>query len=88
MARDLTAEIEAIIGLDDPIGIGGPDNVGEYLQEAKEIMAELPALESAQELQRAIHDIFGWMFSPEMAGSLERYDSMARQIWALTREDR
>jgi hypothetical protein len=86
MARDLTAEIEAIIGLDDPIGIGGPDNVGEYTPEAREIAAELPGITSERELQAAIHEIFRWKLTPELAGSIEQYESIARGVWALRNE--
>lgn len=86
MARELTAEIEAIIGLDDPIGIGGPDNVGEYTPEAKEIVAELPGITSERELQAAIHEIFQSWFTPELAGSIEQYESIARRVWALRNE--
>lgn len=86
MARDLTAEVEAIIGLDDPIGIGGPDNVGEYTPEAREILAELPGIESERELQVAIHVIFQWRFTPDSAGSIEQYESIARLVWALRNE--
>ena len=86
MARDLSAEIEAIIGLDDPIGIGCPGNVGEYNPEAKDILTQLPAITSERELHVAIYETFQWWFTPELAGSIEQYESIARRVWALRNE--
>ncbi|WP_345764049.1 hypothetical protein [Diaminobutyricibacter sp. McL0608] len=83
MAFDFTAEVERILFREDPVGINNEVNVGEYMLEATEIVAELGNAESEQSLRSIIHDIFVWTFDETMAGPPEKYESIAHQIWEL-----
>ena len=80
----LLAEIVLILDRYDPIGltcVGAPPD--EYSIEAAEILKRLGSIKSVAELQRTIRSIFSEYFSPELAGPVWRYKSVATQIWKV-----
>lgn len=67
----------------DPVGINFETNT-EYESEAETIvMVALPSAEGPKDVQALIYEAFVQWFDVETAGFLERYDSVADDIWCL-----
>lgn len=81
------AEIEELLFRHDPVGIGFEDNTDEYRPEAETITRRLPEAASEQDVHRIVHEEFVRWFAVS-AGSAERYDVIAREIWRLWRAER
>lgn len=78
----LVQEVSAILFAADPIGINDEENTDEYDPEAQSIVLRLPTVTSVLDLQVVCHEEFTRWFSADQAGPLERYASIARDIWA------
>jgi hypothetical protein len=66
----------------DPMGLLGDGNPGrEYKAEAEEIVAALPGVTSAEDLQDKIHRIFVQYFDDYVTGPKATYADLAREIF-------
>jgi hypothetical protein len=66
----------------DPIGINFEDNTDEYEPEVDTILPRLRACVSAEDVQRVVYEEFCQWFDVDLAGPLERYEQIGRDIWA------
>ncbi len=77
-------DLREILNKEDPIGlieIGAPDD--EYDSEISTILPKLKPCISVEELQAMIHAEFVKWFDENIAGPLERYRRIAKQVKAL-----
>lgn len=81
------AGIEELLFRHDPIGINLEHNTDEYRPEAETITRRLSEATTEHDLQRIIHEEFQHWFAAS-AGPVERYDSIAREIWQIWRTQR
>ncbi len=81
-ARSLVAEVAALLYRHDPVGIDLGDNPDEYRPEAESIVARLPRARSVDEVRTLVHEEFVWWFDEDVAGPADRYDAIARDVWA------
>lgn len=84
--RDLTARIEEVLFRHDPVGINFEHNTDEYRPEAETITRRLSEAATEHDLRRIIHEEFLHWFAAH-AGSVERYDPIAREIWQGRRNE-
>jgi hypothetical protein len=77
----LVLEVSAILFAADPIGINLETNLDEYDPEAQSIVTRLPEAASAQDLQSICVEEFTHWFAADLAGPVERYEAIARDIW-------
>ena len=78
----VVASIEAMLFEADPVGINFEHNTDEYRAEAETtITPRLPEAESADDLQRIVHEEFVSWFPAETAGPADRYRRLSRAIW-------
>jgi hypothetical protein len=78
----LIDEVEGVLYRHDPVGINFGDNPGEYLTEAESIVARLPHARSPQEVRALVHEEFVRWFGEDTAGPADRYEVIAREVWA------
>ena len=83
----LIARVEALLFAADPIGINFETNTDEYNPEAVSIIARREEFESVDALQRVVHEEFVRWFDADTAGPIERYRSIAAQIWQVWTTD-
>lgn len=83
---ELFDAVSALLYRHDPIGVAF-DNVNsdEYDPETGTILPRLRNCESASDVQRVVHDEFVRWFDAGNAGSEERYEVIASEIWELCR---
>jgi hypothetical protein len=81
--EDLVASIQRLLFEEDPIGISFVRD--EYRPEAETISLRLPEAADEGHLLRIVHEEFVGWFGDDTAGSIDRYRSIAGQIWSLTR---
>jgi hypothetical protein len=77
----LIAEVESVLTRHDPVGISFGDNPGEYLPEARTIVARLPRARSVEDVCALVHEEFVRWFDEESAGPAKRYEAIAREVW-------
>ena len=85
--NELIARVEALLFAADPIGINFETNADEYNPEAVSIIARRGEFESVDALQRVVHEEFVRWFDANTAGPIERYRSIAAQIWQVWTTD-
>lgn len=86
--RELITRVEALLFAADPVGINFETNADEYNPEAVSIVARRGEFETAEALQRVVHEEFVRWFDADTAGPIERYRSVAEQIWRAWATDR
>ncbi|EME50520.1 hypothetical protein [Amycolatopsis decaplanina] len=79
--RELVASLEDLLFRHDPIGIGFGDDTDEYQPEAESIALRLPEAVSELDLQRIVHEEFVRWFDADIAGTADRFVTIAREIW-------
>lgn len=79
--KEFYDEVAAILFRHDPIGINFETNTDEYEPEVDRILPKLRRVHSKEELLRIIHGTFVVMFYADIAGSVERYESIAQEVW-------
>lgn len=67
----------------DPIGISSEDNTDEYDPEVGTILPRMSRCASADEVRSVVFEEFQKWFTPEVAGEEMRYDTIAKELWAL-----
>ena len=67
----------------DPVGIGFGDNPDEYRPEAQSIVARLPRARSVDDVRTLVHGQFVRWFDEDTAGPADRYEDIARDVWAV-----
>ena len=82
------ASIEDLLFRHDPIGINFDHNTDEYRPEAETITLRLPEAATEHDLRRIIHEELVRWFDASIAGPVERYDSIAREVWQIWRTRR
>ncbi|WP_051343364.1 hypothetical protein [Pseudonocardia spinosispora] len=80
----LEADVEALLFRHDPIGINFEHNTDEYGPEARTIVPRLAEAATESDLRRIIHEEFTHWFSADIAGPVDRYAEIAREVWQLT----
>lgn len=78
----LRRTVATILYNHDPIGLasaGAPPD--EYAPEAGTILARARRARTVEELRRIVHREFVSWFDPQLAGSEERYDRVALDVW-------
>ena len=65
----------------DPIGINFEDNTDEYEPEVDTILPRLRSCAGAGDVQRVVHEEFCRWFDADLAGPLEKYEQIGRDIW-------
>jgi hypothetical protein len=86
--QGLVASIEDLLFRHDPIGINFDHNTDEYRPEAETITLRLPEAATEHDLRRIIHEELVRWFDASIAGPVERYDSIAREVWQIWRTHR
>jgi hypothetical protein len=81
-APSLIDEVEALLYRHDPVGIGFGDNPDEYRPEAESIVACLPRARSVDDVVTLVHGEFVRWFDEDTAGPADRYEDIARDVWA------
>lgn len=82
MAKQLVAEVEALLYRHDPIGIAFGDNPDEYRPEAESIVARLDSARSVEDVHTLVHEEFVRWFDEDTAGPASRYEAIARDVWS------
>jgi len=80
----LFGEVAAVLYRHDPAGLaaaGAPKD--EYEPEASTILPRLEHTSSGREALWVVRDEFSRWFSPDVAGTAERYEEAASEIWRL-----
>ena len=72
----------------DPIGINYDQNTDEYEPEVGTILPRLGSCSNAEDVQRVIHEELCRWFDVPTAGAVERYESIAREVWERIRGTR
>jgi hypothetical protein len=83
--EQLVTEVEALLYRHDPVGIAFGDNPDEYRPEASSIAGRLHRAGSVDEVHTLVRGEFARWFGGETAGDTERFDGIARDVWALRR---
>ncbi len=81
-ALPLVDEMEALLYRHDPVGIGFGDNPDEYRPEAESIVARLPRARSVDDVRTLVHRQFVRWFDEDTASPADRYEVIARKVWA------
>ena len=84
---ELIARVEAVLFAADPIGINFETNADEYNPEAVSIIGRRKEFQSVDALQRVVHEEFVRWFDADTAGPIDRYRSIAEQIWQVWSTD-
>ncbi len=79
-------DVAEILFRHDPIGINFEDNTDEYEPEARTIVPRLKTCRSPQDVITVVHEEFQRWFDPEIAGSRDRYATIADEVWCLWRK--
>ena len=74
-------QLNTILFEEDPIGINFEENTNEYEPEVETILPRLGACGSARAVQSVLHEEFIRWFSPEIAGSAEKYEDISTRVW-------
>ncbi|SFL29359.1 hypothetical protein [Geodermatophilus ruber] len=77
--------MDALLYRHDPIGIAFGDNPGEYLPEARSIVAGLHRARSVEDVQTLVREEFVRWFDEDTAGPAIRYAAVAQDVWSLWR---
>ncbi len=77
----LIAEVAGVLERHDPVGISFGDNPGEYLPEARTIVARLPRARTVEDVRTLVHEEFVRWFDEGTAGSADRSEAVAREVW-------
>jgi hypothetical protein len=80
---ELFDQISAVLFAADPIRIGFMGNTEEYELEVGTILPRLRECQSAEDVQRVMHEEFVRWFDPILAGPARNYAEPATQIWQL-----
>jgi|tagenome__1003787_1003787.scaffolds.fasta_scaffold19284968_1 hypothetical protein len=83
--EQLATEVEALLYRHDPVGIAFGDNPDEYRPEASSIAARLHRAGSVDDVHELVRGEFARWFGEDAAGDAERFEGIARDVWALRR---
>jgi hypothetical protein len=78
----LYSRVAAILFEEDPVGINLDDNSDEYEPETDTILPRLKVCRTDQDVRSVVHEEFVRWFSADIAGRPERYNRVAKRIWA------
>jgi len=87
--KTLVGGITSILYRLDPVGIAFENpHRDEYASEAAMIARLLPEAKDAEQLERAIYDVFVSQFGGSVPGPTSQYRDVALEIWRFTSEVR
>ena len=76
--------LAALLFRHDPIGINfDGENTDEYEPEVETILPRMRGCHSSDDILRVVHEEFVRWFDSNMAGSPERHQEIASEIWRL-----
>ena len=75
--------VSAALFRDDPVGINFETNTDEYEPEVGSILPRLKGCASEGDVARVVHEEFVRWSGADAAGHVERYVSVASEIWQL-----
>jgi len=78
----------ALLFRHDPVGINFELNTDEYEPEAGTILPRLRDCQSANDVQKVVHEEFVRWFGGSSAGPLESYAEISSEIWHLWQQNR
>jgi hypothetical protein len=76
----------ALLFRHDPAGINYETNTDEYESEVGTILPRLKTCQSAEDVQKVIHEEFVRWFDTSSAGPKEHYIKISKEIWQLWRQ--
>jgi len=82
------ADVSDAMFLRDPIGINFKTNTDEYDSEAGTVIPRLEKCSSSDDVVIVLHEEFGRWFGADTAGDRSRYVELAKDIWALWKQER
>lgn len=77
----LLSRVSQILFEADPAGINFDENTDEYDMEAAAILVELKHCRDALQLATSVHKVFVEYFGSDIAGTVDRFGSVADMIW-------
>jgi hypothetical protein len=80
---ELFDSMAALLFRHDPIGVNFDDNTDEYEPEVDTILPRMRGCHSSDDVLRVVHEEFIHWFDSSIAGSPERYQTIASEIWQL-----
>jgi hypothetical protein len=80
---ELFDAVSALLFRHDLAGVNFEVNLEEYNSEAGTILPRLKSCHGADEVRRVVHEEFVRWFDVNTAGSSERYQQIAVEIWRL-----
>jgi len=80
--RDLYDSVVALLFRHDPVGINFECNTDEYEPEVDTILPRLRDCQSAEDVNRVVHEEFTRWFG-FTAGAQEKYAQIALEVWQL-----
>lgn len=80
---NLVYSISGILLTHDPIGINFGFNTDEYDPETGTILPRLKTCRSAEDVTTVVHEEFQQWFGSDTAGSRDKYNLIAAEIWEL-----
>lgn len=83
--RDLVDAVSQILFRADPAGINFETNTDEYDAEAETIVIGLPDARHPEDVRALTHETFVQWFDAQTAGPIDRYATVASEIWNLWR---
>src|SRR3954447_19041813 len=81
----LATEVEALLYRHDPVGIAFGDNPDEYRPEASSIAGRLHRAGSVDDVRTLVRGALARWVGGGRPGDTERFDGIARDLWALGR---
>ena len=81
--KRLFESTSALLFRHDPIGLNYETNIGEYDHEARTVLPRLTSCNSAEAVERVLHEEFCRWFTTKTAGPQERYRAAAVELWQL-----
>ncbi len=85
--RELFQAVSQALFKADPVGItAGIKTTDEYDPEAGTIIPRLRSCTSEEETLAVVHEEFCRWFGADIAGSIDNYRSVAKEIWGIWRK--
>lgn len=83
--HDLVDQVAALLFEADPAGINFGSNIDEYLTEAAIVVVGLPLATGVDDVTDLLHRVFTMWFDADIAGPVEKYRTVAADIWDVWR---
>ena len=81
--KGLYDDVNEILFRHDPIGINFEDNTDEYEAEVGTILPRLTLANSIADVRLIVYEEFVRWFDEEIAGPIENYSDIAKEVWKV-----